>query len=117
MIVNVPPTSGTMDIEEFMAFIARRPKEERWHLIEGVAASNTRAEIDLKLNRYREPKNNLYVVLIEPREFHVEIFARARDWVLTVLARRDDLIDMPEFGLHCSLADLYRGTPLVPQYA
>jgi Uma2 family endonuclease len=26
-----------MDIDEFMAFIAPRPKEERWHLIEGIA--------------------------------------------------------------------------------
>ena len=39
MTVNAParPRSGTMDIDEFMAFIAPRPKEERWHLIEGIA--------------------------------------------------------------------------------
>jgi hypothetical protein len=27
-----------------------------------------------------------------------------------VLKRRDDPIEMPEFGLHCSVGDLYRGT-------
>jgi Uma2 family endonuclease len=41
MTVNAParPRSGTMDIDEFMAFIAPRPKEERWHLIEGIAVT------------------------------------------------------------------------------
>ena len=160
MTVNAParPTSGTMDIDEFMAFIEMRPKEERWHLIEGIAVmmappslahqriaynlcellnrlfiardselfayheiairlpglnnfqpepdvvvvpgtsgyelfandfrlvaeilspSNTRSEIELKLRRYREATNNLYVLLVEPREFHVEIYARSREW-------------------------------------
>jgi Uma2 family endonuclease len=197
MTVNAParPASGTMDIDEFMAFVDMRPKEERWHLIEGIAVmmttpslahqwiarnlcellnrgfiaerrgllayqevavrlpgvrnfqpepdvvvapspagyerfaedfrlvaeilspSNTRAEIELKLHRYREAASNLYVILIEPREFHVEVFARSRNWDATTLAHRDDSIEMPEFGLRCSLVDLYRGTPLVPLYA
>ena len=29
--------SGTMQIGEFLSFLKSRPKEERWHLIEGVA--------------------------------------------------------------------------------
>ncbi len=39
MTVNAParPYSGTMDVDEFMAFLEIRPKEERWHLIEGTA--------------------------------------------------------------------------------
>src|SRR5712691_10285955 len=39
MTVNAParPLSGTMDVEEFMGFLEMRPKEERWHLIEGRA--------------------------------------------------------------------------------
>src|SRR5437588_1803488 len=39
MTVNAParPRSGTMDVDEFMAFLKMRPKEERWHLIEGIA--------------------------------------------------------------------------------
>ena len=39
MIVTAPPRpySGTMDVDEFMAFLEMRPKEERWDLIEGVA--------------------------------------------------------------------------------
>ncbi len=193
MTVNASarPTSGTMDIDEFMAFIEMRPKEERWHLIEGIAVrigppslahqriaqnfcellnrsfagssrdlfahhaiairlpgvnnfqpepdvvvvpgtsgydlfaddfrlvaeilspSNTRAEIELKLRRYREAANNLYVLLLEPREFRVEIYARSRDWQAAVLAERNGQIDLPEFSFRCAVEDLYRGTPLV----
>jgi Uma2 family endonuclease len=38
MNVNAPaPLSGTMDVDEFMAFMETRPKEEHWDLIDGVA--------------------------------------------------------------------------------
>ena len=32
-----PPRSGTMDVDEFMAFYETRPNGEHWELIEGVA--------------------------------------------------------------------------------
>src|SRR2546422_443026 len=39
MNVTAPaqPFSGTMDVDEFMAFLETRPDNERWDLIEGVA--------------------------------------------------------------------------------
>ena len=194
MTVNAPtrPYSGTMDVDEFMVFLETRPKEERWHLIEGTAVmmappnmahqritrnlcellnaafaaqgldlfayheiairlpgvlnfqpepdvvvapapagydsytqdvrlvgeilspSNTRTEIDMKLRRYREAPGNLYAVIIEPREFVVEIHAKSREWQPLILKKPDDPIEMPEFGLRCLVVDLYRGTPLDP---
>ena len=197
MNVNAPapPLSGTMDVDEFMAFLETRPDNERWDLIEGVAVmmappsiahqlivynlcnllnntfrtqqrpmfacpgtgvrnpglrnfqpvpdvvvmpgiagydlysenfllvaevlspSNTRTEIDLKLRRYREAPDNLYAVVIEPREFSVEIYAKRANWQPVVLTQADDPIEMPEFGLSCRVADLYRGTPLDPKRA
>jgi Uma2 family endonuclease len=195
MTVHAPlqPASGTMDVDEFMAFLQTRPDGERWDLIEGVAVmmapasyahqritynlcsllngafaarrldlfayfdagvrspgvrnfqpqpdvvvvpgvagydlyserfqlagevlspTNTHAEIDLKLRRYREAPDNHYVVVIEPREFLVLIYARSRDWEPLTLTNADDRIEMPEFGLSCRVGDLYRGTPLDPQ--
>ena len=194
MAVNAPARaySGSMDVDEFMAFLETRPKEERWHLIEGIAVmmatrslahqwialnlcellnrafamqsrdlfayheiairlpgvvnfepepdvvvgpgiagyelyaedfrlvaeilspSNTRTEMDLKLRRYREAPANLYALVIEPREFLVEVHAKSRNWDSVILRQREDLIEMPEFGLRCSVVDLYRGTPLAP---
>jgi Uma2 family endonuclease len=185
-----PALSGTMDVDEFMAFLETRPKGERWDLIEGVAVmmappsvahqriahnlcsllmsafaarsldlfpyigigvrtrgvrnfqpepdvtvlpgvagydlysdrfqlvaeilspSNTVGEIELKLRRYREAPDNLYALVIEPREFRMEIHAKSRDWQRTALRQPEDLIELPEFGLRCHLHDLYRGTPL-----
>jgi Uma2 family endonuclease len=197
MTVNAParPLSGTMDVDEFMAFLETRPDNERWDLVEGVAVmmappsyahqriasnlctvlnnafaaqrldlfayqragvrnpglrnfqpepdvvvvpgiagydlysetfqlvgevlspTNTRQEIDLKLRRYREAPDNLYAVVIEPREFLVEIHAKSRGWQPAKLTMADDAIEMPEFGLRCRVGDLYRGTPLDPQKA
>jgi Uma2 family endonuclease len=195
MTVNAParPLPGSMDVDEFMAFLETRPKGEHWDLIEGIAVmmappsyahqriarnlcellnsafatqrldlfayfnvgvrspgvrnfqpepdvavvpgiagydlyserfrlvaevlspSNTRHEIDLKLRRYREAPDNLYAVVIEPREFLAEIHAKNRNWQPAILKQADDPIEMPEFGLRCRVADLYRGTPLEPQ--
>jgi Uma2 family endonuclease len=197
MTVNAParPLSGTMDVDEFMAFLETRPDNERWDLVEGVAVmmappsyahqriasnlctvlnnafaaqrldlfayqragvrnpglrnfqpepdvvvvpgiagydlysetfqlvgevlspTNTRQEIDLKLRRYREAPDNLYAVVIEPREFLVEIHAKSRGWQPAKLTMADDAIEMPEFGLRCRVGDLYRGTPLDPRKA
>ena len=84
-------------------------------MAEILSPSNTGREIDLKLRHYREAPENLYAVVIEPREFLMEVYAKSRNWQPTILTHPDDPIAMPEFGLRCRLADLYRGTPLDPQ--
>jgi len=79
-----------------------------------LSPTNTRQEIDLKLDFYRRAPHNLYVVVIEPREILVQIFAKDHNWQPVTLTGAADTIEMPEFGLHCTVADLYRGTPLDP---
>ena len=71
----------------------------------------------LKLRRYCEAPANLYAVVIDPLAFMVEIYAKSRKWDRVVLERPDDVIEMPEFGLRCFVADLYRGTELDPEWA
>src|SRR3954452_3886935 len=195
MNLNIPvqPSSGTMDLDEFTAFVETRPHRERWELVEGIAAmmappsyahqriarnlsellnrafevraldlfaymaagvrspelrnfqpepdivvvpgvagyenysdkfqlagevmspSNSRDWIDMKLRRYREAPHNLYAVVIEQREYMVEIHAHRANWRPPTLSRPDDVIEMPEFGLSCRVIDLYRGTPLDPE--
>jgi Uma2 family endonuclease len=197
MTINAPaPLSGTMDVDEFMAFMETRPKGEHWDLIEGVAVmmspagylhqlvasnfrdvlnsalkakgldlyafgdvgvrspgllnfqpepdvvvasgmvdedyyysesfqlaaevlspSNTRTQIDLKTRRYCEAPSNLYAVVIDPKKYMVEIYARSAKWEPAVFKHPDDVIEMPEFGLRCVVADLYVGTPLDPRRA
>jgi len=89
---------------------------ERFQLVaEVLSPSNTRREIELKLRRYREAPDNLYAIVIEPREFFVEIHAKRGQWQPVRLTKGDDPIEIPEFGLACRVVDLYRGTPLDPQ--
>ena len=91
---------------------------ERFQLVaEVLSPTNRRQEIDLKLRRYREAPDNLYAVVIEPREFRVEIHAKRSEWQPSILTKADDPIEMPEFGLRCRVADLYVGTPLDPRRA
>jgi len=88
---------------------------ERFQLVaEVLSPTNRRQEIDLKLRRYCAAPENLYAVVIEPREFHVEIYAKRTDWQPVILRKAEDPIEMPEFGLRCRVADLYVGTPLDP---
>jgi Uma2 family endonuclease len=103
-VVVVPGSAGDELYSENFRLVA-----------EVLSPSNTRAEIDLKLRRYREAPDNLYVVVIEPREFLVDLHARRSDWEPLRLSKPDDQIEMPEFGLSCPVLDLYRGTPLDPQ--
>jgi Uma2 family endonuclease len=195
MTVNAPASlSGTMNVDEFMAFLETRPKGEHWDLIGGVAVmmasaglvhqqvasnfrdllnaafvakdldlyafpdiavripgaldfqpepdvtvvpgmrdanyaerfqlaaevlspSNTRKWIDMKMRMYCGAPDNLYAVVIDPRKFFMEIYAKSRKWDPVILKRPDDVIEMPEFGLSCQMAALYRRTPLDPRWA
>jgi Uma2 family endonuclease len=100
-VAVLPGTPGYQSYSEHYRLVA-----------EILSPSNTRREIDLKLRRYGEAPDNLYAVVIEPRAFCVEIRARSRDWQPVILTKPDEAIEMPEFGLTCRVADLYRGTPL-----
>jgi len=84
---------------------------------EVLSPSNTRTETGLKLRRYREAADNLYAVVIDPRELLVEIHAKRAALQPAILRRAEDPIEMPEFGLSCCVGDLYRGTPLDPRRA
>jgi Uma2 family endonuclease len=83
---------------------------------EVLSPSNTRKLIDMKLRLYCGAPDNLYAVVIEPRKFWVEIYARNCKWDPVILNRSDDVIEVPEFGLRCLTADLYRRTPLDPRW-
>jgi hypothetical protein len=41
----------------------------------------------------------------------------AAGWTEQLLTKPDDPLDLPDFGLHCKVADLYRGTALQPAKA
>jgi Uma2 family endonuclease len=82
---------------------------------EVLSPSNTRREMASKLRRYRQVPDNLYAAFIDAREFLVELHARRNDWQPAIFTQPDEQIELPEFGMRCRVAELYRGTPLDPQ--
>ena len=89
---------------------------EHFQLVaEVVSTTNTRQAIESKLRWYCEATYNLYAVIIEPQEFLIEIYAKRSGWQPERLTGGDDVIEMPELGLSCRVADLYDGTPLDPK--
>jgi Uma2 family endonuclease len=103
-VVVVPGIAGYDHYSEHFRLVA-----------EILSPTNTRTEIDLKLRRYREAPDNLYSIVIDSRTLSVEIYAKSQGWQVLALTHADASILMPEFGLECRVADLYRGTPLNPQ--
>ena len=186
-------SDGKLTVEEYLAFIASRPEEERWQLIDGVAMmmppptrrhqriasnlarllnahfekvrpdlyayqevglmvpdvadfrpeadmavldssgdgddtlyadrfylvaevlsdSNTDKDIATKSHRYRQHPLNLYFLLFDQKQVHVEVRGRAAGWEPLVLEGLSAALELPEWSFRVALADLYRGTSLV----
>ena len=89
MTVNAParPYSGTMDVEEFMAFLETRPKEERWHLIEGTAEIAIR--LPGVLNFQPEPD-----VVVAPGTAGYELYAEDFRLVAEIFSPSNTRIEM-----------------------
>jgi Uma2 family endonuclease len=102
---EVVVTSDTVDYDSYYS--------ECFQLVaEVLTPLNTRSLIDLKTCRYCEAPGNLYAVVIDPEKYMAEIYAKSRKWERVILERPGDVIEMPEFGLRCVVADLYVGSPL-----
>jgi Uma2 family endonuclease len=87
--------------------------QDRFYLAaEVLSDSNTNEYIAQKRERYIAHAENQYVLVVEQRQRKIEIFARRNGWRPVVLQDLDDIIDLPEFDVHCSLAQVYRRTPL-----
>jgi hypothetical protein len=53
---------------------------------------------------------------VQQDRFEVSIDLRTETgWSEQVLKQAEDILALPAFGLRCSVADLYRGTPLLPR--
>jgi Uma2 family endonuclease len=92
-----------------------RSYAERFLLVaEVLSPSNTKSLIARKLRFYKSHPNNLYCLVIDSRRTWIEVHARANAWKPFSLERPSEVFELPEFGLRCTLGDLYRRTPLDP---
>jgi Uma2 family endonuclease len=81
---------------------------------EVLSHASTEEYIDLKVERYAEQEHNLYTIVVAQTEMRAELWARSNDWRGTVLRGPDAVLELPEFGFHCALGELYRNTTVPP---
>jgi Uma2 family endonuclease len=102
-IVVIPGLAGTEGWRDNYRLVA-----------EVTSPSNSRREIDAKLERYKLAQDNRYILLIDSRQIAVEVLAKAEDWRSQRFNKLADKIELPEFKFSCHVGDLYRLTYLVP---
>lgn len=77
-----------------------------------LSESNTREFISRKRAIYAASPDCVHVLILSQDDFAVEVWSRSNDWKGRVYRSPEDVIDLPEFGFSCRVADLYRGTPV-----
>jgi Uma2 family endonuclease len=81
---------------------------------EVLSPSNTKSLIAQKVRRYKQHPGNLYCLVIDSRRTWLQMHSRRSDWGLVTLDNPADILELPEFGLRCTVGELYRRTPLDP---
>jgi Uma2 family endonuclease len=89
---------------------------DRFYLAAEIISLSERVDIDRKRSIYKLHDSCNCILTLQQERFEVRIDLRTdTGWSEQVLKRPDDLLALPAFGLRCKLADLYRGTPLMPR--
>jgi len=86
---------------------------ERFYFIAEVVSSSDRPKIEGKREIYKRHETCNCILTIQQDRHEVRIDSRTGNaWTTQILTRPTDELLLGEFGLRCTLADLYRGTPL-----
>jgi Uma2 family endonuclease len=89
---------------------------DRFYLAAEIVSSNERVDIDRKRSIYKLHDACTCILTVMQDRFEVRIDLRTdTGWSDQVLKQPDDTVALAAFGLRCRVADLYRGTPLVPR--
>jgi Uma2 family endonuclease len=85
---------------------------ERFYLVAEVLSESDKGVIESKRDIYRAHPACTCILLVRQDRAEISVDRRTGDgWRSQVLNRADELA-LPEFGLVCSIKDIYRDTPL-----
>jgi Uma2 family endonuclease len=120
--VNLDPTVQDYDPEPDIVVIdrivAETPGEryvDRFYLAAEIVSSRDSVDIDRKRAIYKLHAFCTCILTVQQECFEVRIELRTKGgWSEQILTDVDDALVLPDFGLRCKVADLYRGTPLLP---
>jgi Uma2 family endonuclease len=89
---------------------------DHFYLAAEIVSSSDRSRVESKREVYKLHDSCACILTVQQDCFEVRIDLRTdTGWSEQVLKQADDLLALSTFGLRCKLADLYRGTPLVPR--
>src|SRR5712691_9655837 len=123
--VNVAPPVEHYDPEPDVVVIdndtAYQPDEryaDRFYMAAEIVSSSDRTHIESKRGVYKLHETCIYILTVQQDRFEIRVDLRSgAGWKKHTLTTRDDLLVLAEFGLRCTLSDLYRGTALQPRPA
>jgi len=121
--VNLSPAVEDYDPEPDVVVIdgelAERPGERyagRFYLVAEIVSVSDRVDIAKKRAVYQLHESCRCILTVQQDRCEVRVDTRSDNgWNEQVLTRPDDLLELPDFGLACKVADLYRGTALQPR--
>lgn len=119
--LNLAPVAPDYDPEpDVVVLDANAPGDERYsdrfYLAAEVVSKSDRKTVESKRDVYKRHPDCRCVLVIEQYRVEVSVsLSTGSGWTERRLTRPDDELVLEEFGLRCTLADLYRGTALQPR--
>src|SRR5215211_6132546 len=121
--VNLAPAVEDYDPEPDIVVIdsdaAERPGERyanRFYLVAEIVSASDRVDVESKRGVYKLHESCKCIVTVQQDRCEVRVDLRTESgWTEQVLTKLDDVLELTEFGLRCTLADLYRGTAIQPR--
>jgi|SRR5882672_9790556 Uma2 family endonuclease len=118
--VNLGPNVQDYDPEPDVTVVDADGDDERYsdrfYLAAEIVSSSDHSYVESKREIYKLHEACTCILTVQQDRFEVRTDLRTdTGWSEQVLKQSDDLLALPAFGLSCSVADLYRGTPLMPR--
>ena len=119
--LNLAPMSKDYDPEPDVVVIdADDATDERYadrfYLVAEIVSASDRKTVQLKRRMYKLHATCTCVLAIRQDRYEARVDLRSQaGWSETLLQRPNDALAVSDFGLRCTLADLYSGTPLNPR--
>lgn len=119
--LNLAPVAPDYDPEPDVVVVdADLPGEERYadrfYLAAEVVSKSDQKSADSKRRVYQRHPDCRCVLVIQQKRVEVSVSLLGESgWVERHLSSPEEPLVLPDFGLTCTLADIYRGTSLLPR--
>ena len=91
---------------------------DRFYLAAEVVSKSDQKTVEAKRRVYQRHPDCRCVLVIQQTRFEISVSLLSdAGWTERRLSSADDSLVLPDFGLTCALADVYRGTSLQPRKA